>query len=178
MSIKLKQGGFSLVELLVTIAIFVVLATYAVPSYQNMVQNSHITTAKDAILTGLQLARAEAVKRNTNVQFDFRSGASDWTVCLSPAGGGSCPADTDGITVQSRSSTSGTVTAVPNNGPYVFNSFGLLVSPAGAAAITIDNSALSSAKSRELEVRIAAGGSIRSCDPNTSLATSDPRRCP
>lgn len=171
-----KQIGFTLIELIVTVALFAVLASFAIPSYQNMVQNTQIRTATDSVLAGMQLARAEAVKRNTNVQFALVGGDSGWTVCVSPAGAGACPGGAS--TIQSRSGSSPTVTAGPNNGPYVFNSFGLLTSPAGGAAITIDNTALSAAESRELDVRVAAGGSVRSCDPYTGLTATDPRKCP
>lgn len=177
-----KQIGFTLIELLVTIALFSVLATFAIPSYQNMIENGKVRTVTNSILTGLQIARAEAVKRNTKVQFDFRTGSA-WTVCVAPAAPGSCPSTDDATTIQSRGVGQGgtghvTITETAGgaaaSGPYVFNGFGGMTSPATAMTINVGNSAL--AGSRDLRVVVGVGGSVKSCDPALTDA-DDPRRC-
>ncbi len=173
-----KQTGFTMIELVITVAVVAVIATFAIPGYQQMVENSKIRTVAESILTGLQLARAEAVKRNENVQVEFAAGnAAGWTVCLQPTPAGACAS-----TIRSRpqqEGSAGNVTVVDGGagGPYVFNSLGQLVSPAGPVTITIDNAAMAAADSRQLEVRIAVGGSVRSCDPNLAAGGTDPRRC-
>lgn len=173
-----KQHGFTLTELLITVAVFGILGAFAVPSFLQMVQNSQIKTASDSILTGLQVARAEAVKRNTEVQFDLLAGSA-WTVCISPAGGGSCPVPDDATTVQSRlesdGSSSNVTVAADVAGPYIFDGLGLLTT--GAVDFSIDNSALSAADSRDLRVEVGAGGAARSCDPALDPTGNDPRKC-
>lgn len=182
MRVNLKQLGFTMIEILIVIALFGVLASFAVPSFQKMINNTKIRTATDSILSGLQLARAEAVKRNVNVQFEFRGAGNptEWTVCLSPAGGGACPAVDGATTVQSRRASEGSssdVTANPDQpGPYVFNGYGLMSSP-GALAIAIDNPVMPAADSRDLMVVIGAGGAVNSCDPALDTTGTDPRRC-
>jgi len=66
-----KELGFSLVELLVAIALIAVLVGLGAPSYQEWIESTRIRSAAESIQGGLQLARAEAVKRNTQVQFVF-----------------------------------------------------------------------------------------------------------
>lgn len=173
-----QQQAFTLIELLITMALFAVLAAFAIPSYQQMVQNTQIKSAADSILNGLQVARAEAVKRNTDVQFEFRTGSA-WTVCISPAGGGSCPSTDGTSTIQSRVENDGSSSNVTINasaaGPYVFDGLGLLTS--GAVTFSVDNSALSAADSRDLNVVVSAGGAVRSCDPALDSSGTDPRKC-
>lgn len=72
--------GFTLVELLVTMAVAAILLAIAVPNYQNFVLNSRMTSQSNDLLSALQLARSEAIKRNMRV-----------SVCKS-AGGGICTA--------------------------------------------------------------------------------------
>jgi len=179
MLIQLKQSGFTLVELVIVIAVLAILTTFAIPSYQQMIQNAMIKTATESILTGFQIARAEAVTRNTNVQFDFRGDKSDWTVCVSPAAGGSCPTTDGATTIQSRKKEGGsssTITVAPTGGPYVFNGFGVMTSLAtGTLNLNISNSA--STSSRNLRIVVAAGGAIKSCDPALDSSGTDPRRC-
>ena len=55
--------GFSLVELMFTLVVIAILAGLAVPSYQQFVESSRLTSAANNILVDLTLARSEAIKR-------------------------------------------------------------------------------------------------------------------
>lgn len=59
--------GFTLMELLVTMAVAAILLAIAVPNYQTFVLNSRMTGQSNDFLSALQLARSEAVKRGTRV---------------------------------------------------------------------------------------------------------------
>ena len=172
-----RNHGFSLIELMVAVALFGVLATLAVPAYRDMIQNNQIRNAAESIQTGVQLARAEAVKRNASVQLTMgASNSSSWTVGC-PTVTANCPAMIQSRAIGDGSTTSVTVTP-SNTGPYVFNSLGVLASPAPTAAngFIALNVTHSTAGLRSLRVVIGVGGSSRMCDP--ALATTDVRSCP
>lgn len=67
--------GFTLIELLVTMAVAAILLGIAVPSYQTFVMNNRMATQANDMITALNMARSEAVKRAANV-----------TVCASSDG--------------------------------------------------------------------------------------------
>ena len=56
------QQGFTLVELVVTVALVAVLATLAFPDYSEFVRQWRRDSATRALTTSLQLARSEAIK--------------------------------------------------------------------------------------------------------------------
>lgn len=180
-----KSSGFTLIELLMVIAIIVVLAALAIPGFTQMIQNSRIRAASDSILSGIQVARAEAVKRNTPVQFDLRTNSA-WSVCTVPVVPGACPVPDNTTTIQSRGVNDGSSAdvsvAASNGGPYVFNGLGALTSPSPTAAnglVSLNlNSVASPTYSRNLRVVIGAGGTVKLCDPTLSTTGTDPRRCP
>ena len=59
--------GFTLIELLVTMAVAAILLAVAIPSYQSFVLNNRISSKSNDLLGALQVARSEAIKRNSRV---------------------------------------------------------------------------------------------------------------
>lgn len=61
--------GFTLIELIVTLAVVVILSTIAVPGFQTVIASSRLAADHNEIVTGLATARSEAVKRREDVTF-------------------------------------------------------------------------------------------------------------
>lgn len=60
-------GGFTLVEVLVTVAILGLLMALAMPSFSALADNWRVRQATEALVSTLQLARSEAIKRGGHV---------------------------------------------------------------------------------------------------------------
>ncbi|MCL5801586.1 MAG: GspH/FimT family pseudopilin [Gammaproteobacteria bacterium] len=60
-----KNHGFTLVELMITLAVVAILATVAVPSFMAFIQNNRITAQTNDLVTALNIARSEAIHRNS-----------------------------------------------------------------------------------------------------------------
>lgn len=63
----MDRRGFTLVELLVVLAVGAILLTIAIPGYAFLANTSRLAAATNDVVTALQLARSEAVKRGTRV---------------------------------------------------------------------------------------------------------------
>ncbi len=63
----LDISGFTLIELIITIALTSILLAIGVPSFQTLTQNSRMTTVVNTIIAHLNLARSEAIKRKTKI---------------------------------------------------------------------------------------------------------------
>lgn len=62
-----RAAGFTTVELLVTIAIAAILLTLAVPSMRTLIQNMRITSQANDLISDINFARSEAIRRSANV---------------------------------------------------------------------------------------------------------------
>ena len=173
-AMRSRRKGFTLIELLIIVVILGIMALIALPNISTWLQNTQIRTAGEAILNGMQIARAEAIRRNaaTELRMDVASG---WTVRIVNSG----------EVIQNRLSTEGTSAAAVIIAPVgatkvTFDSFGSVVepNPDGSVRITeikIDSAALAPADSRELCILIRPGGNVRLCDPQ--VAATDTRTC-
>jgi type IV fimbrial biogenesis protein FimT len=62
-----RLGGFTIVEMMITVMVLGLLLTIGVPSFRTMLQNNRQTSNANAMVASLVLARSEAIKRNAPV---------------------------------------------------------------------------------------------------------------
>jgi len=73
-----RNAGFTLLESLIVLSIFITLAAIASSAYHNFISNQRLETAANQIYADLKLARSEAIKQNKTLFVSFVSGATQW----------------------------------------------------------------------------------------------------
>jgi type IV fimbrial biogenesis protein FimT len=106
---KLTASGFTLPELVITIAIAAILAAIAAPSFTSLIAGQRIRTASFDLVANLMLARSEAIKQNGNVTITSASGTDAWAngwAISSPSGTIKSQAAYSKLTITSASGAS------------------------------------------------------------------------
>lgn len=84
----LKLAAFTLIELLIVIAIVAVLAAIAYPNFASFIEKQKLVSAAERLSSDFKWAKSEAIKRNDTVTIDFIDGASgSWGYTLSDSAG-------------------------------------------------------------------------------------------
>lgn len=72
--------GFTLIELMVTVALVAIFATLAVPGFQQLMVDNQRASDSNEILSVLNYTRSEAIKRRENVTATITSSGTGWAV--------------------------------------------------------------------------------------------------
>ena len=76
-----RRRGFTLIELMVVVALVAIIVTLAAPSFRDMIVMRRLHGASAELVTDVQFARSEAVSRQRYVALQFGSGASPAQTC-------------------------------------------------------------------------------------------------
>jgi type IV fimbrial biogenesis protein FimT len=178
---KRHIAGISLIEIMIALVVLGILLALGAPSFSVFMKNSQIRDGAGAIQNGLQIARAEAIKRNEPVTFNMAGPNTTWTV------------ESVSELLQSHDAATGNSTVEVSVPPpavlpiaITFDGLGKttlteratiqLTNPSAGACDTGPNTG----DMRCLNVVVSVGGQIKMCDPHPSVtaAAGDTRRCP
>jgi type IV fimbrial biogenesis protein FimT len=197
------QTGVSLIEVIIGLAIMALLLVLGVPQYATFLANARLKTTTDTLASGLNLARAEAVKRNARVEFVLTDEEPIAAVvnALAPSTTGInwvvrewVPTSASYNFIEGKAGAEGSgrvdatsivitpVTAGTFDGRVTFTGFGSLAS-AQAIQFQITNPSGGACDTtavrgpmRCLNINVSPGGQIRVCDPKVTAA-KDTRAC-
>lgn len=87
-----EQGGLTLIELVMTVVLVSLVLALAVPSFRTMILNNRMASQTNELISALNQARSEAVKRSESVTICRRDRA-DWLNGWSTLTGDDCTLD-------------------------------------------------------------------------------------
>lgn len=114
------QSGFTLIEVMVVIAIVGIFITIAAPSFTSFINTMRIKSASFDLVNDLNLARSEAIKRNADVvvvRLDAGGWQGGWRIDFDPPTAAA-------ITLRQREAVGGAVTIAPNPDTITFQGNG------------------------------------------------------
>jgi len=79
MNRKKNRGGFTLLEMMVTLAVVGIMAAIAVPSMAKIIPRIKLRSAASQLASDLQVARYRGISGNFRTQIVFDTGASTYT---------------------------------------------------------------------------------------------------
>jgi type IV fimbrial biogenesis protein FimT len=198
--------GLTLVELMVTLVVLGIIAFASLPDISTVITNARIRSTTESVVSGLQRARVEAVKRNqpttlwlvsTDAQGGFdntctvASTSTSWVVSLE-APDGACANDASDDTAprirfkQAQGDKVLTLVAQGVEGDnataahaVTFDGYGRAMTTGALGQLRrIDIDYVNANNDvRPLRIEISTSGVIRMCEPRLDMTGTDPRRC-
>lgn len=172
------NGGFTVIEMLVTMMIVAVLLALAVPMFQDFMDRGRLVSAADSLVADLQLARTEAIRNNQNVMVSFQSG-NGWCYGLIVSGT-ACNCSVTGAasagycSLKRVASTDFNSVTIPNASAITFASNQTGFDPVRGTALNAGEVTLESTGGRQAKVSLALLGRVGLCAPASSNITSYP----
>ena len=159
--------GFTIIELMMVVAIVGVLALFALPEMKNLVVGNRMKTLSLDLYSSLTLARSESIKRNANtVSMIAKSGGwqNGWTVCVDANSNSAC--DTGEVVVVEGEAVDASLTLTGPAGTIVtYNRDGRVTTAASFRIIATGMANSSKVPMRCVDVTVSGR-------PNTRMDTN------
>jgi len=181
-----KQTGFTLTELMITLAVAAILLSQAVPSFLTMLQDNRIVTQANDFVTSLNVARSEAVKRGDRVTIcksannTSCAGGGDWQqgwIIFTDSNSDATVNNTDEIlrthgSLDSNLTLSGVIGSVTSYVSYTNNGSSQIVGGGGAQTGTIVLCDSRGFGDKARAIVINASGQIRTAPANDATVSA------
>ena len=202
----MKSQGFSLVEMVIVVAILGIALGLGIPSYTQWIRNVQIRNHAESMQTGLMKARNEALRRNLIVSFwlvkspnpdvlandctlyadaDADSKGISWLVSIESPHNLCASAISDTASpffLAKHAAGNGGDQATTNTGPAAanvvrFNGLGQVITSLADTITSINIAGFNpTSEDKNYRITINSGGMIKLCDP-TITVTTDSRFC-
>jgi type IV fimbrial biogenesis protein FimT len=152
---SMKNRGFTLIELMITLAVMAILLSWAVPSFQEIIRQNRLTTDTNDLVTALNLARSEAIKRGRTVTVTPSGGdwGAGWTIATTDSDG-------NAITLRVGDGVSGSMSMTGGAATFSFDASGFRNDGNGASQINVCDS--DSSKGRQISISVIGRPSVDS----------------
>jgi len=175
MRTRFHARGFTVIELMIVVAVAAILVTVAAPSFRSLFDRQRVRSAASNLNVDIQYARSESVRRNEPITVNFSATSTPW--CYGITGGSSaCDCNTAGScsvkTVRGEEYTNITMTLAGGSGFTVNPRQGQILAIAGGGsgpattAITFTSTTTTGA---QLQSRLNALGRVSPCAPGGTL---------
>lgn len=199
-----RAAGFTLIELMITIALLALLMLLAVPAFSAWISDAKVRNAAEGLQTALRQAQATAIARNRTTAFALTSAtpalnaapaanASNWYAQILPLSGSDESSTTATNYVQG--SKVATQNGVSITGPALvcFSALGkqltlsatatglstACTAPSDDTGVPATGYTLSrNGAQRRLKVLVYLGGRVLMCDSAKTLSNDNPDGCP
>ncbi|HVY53477.1 MAG TPA: GspH/FimT family pseudopilin [Gammaproteobacteria bacterium] len=157
----MRYQGLSLLELMITLAIVIILAVLATPSFLSFIQQYRLTSTIQGLYYNLQYARSEAIKRGSSIYVSFQTGSS-W--CYGINNGSACNCSNPTSCALGTYTSPSTLTTLTLSGfnSLIFESSRGAANASGTITLTVTGGV------KSMGIDIGTMGNLQLCSNNIS----------
>lgn len=142
-TLRKRESGFTLMEVMIVIAVIAIVAAIATPAFMKLLPGMRLNGSARDIFVTMNLARMQAVAKNSTGNIKFNSGTTYTAWVDNPLSGTKYALDNVDTLIKNGSTETGvTIGYVLADGgnTFAYNSRGLPSGTSGASTITLTNS--------------------------------------